>query len=203
MQHNLRHITITFVCLNSLSMPALGQEQDTTRLEDVTVTATRSTESISSIPGAVTVVTRKQVEEQMKLSRDIGDMLGKLIPGLSSPTQSQSMQGFNLRGRKALVLIDGIPQNTTRDTLRNLTTIHPSAIERIEVLPGATAIYGESAAGGIISIITKAPGEGPMRFSTDTNFNFSLSHPDDSPGGLIRQEVSGKQGIVRCETGVE
>lgn len=132
----------------------------------------------------------------MKMSRDLGDMLGKLIPSLSPPTQSQSLQGLNLRGRKALVLIDGIPQNATRDTLRNLTTIHPSAIERIEVLPGATAIYGESAAGGIISIITKSPGEGPMHFTTDTNFNFSLPHPGDSPGGLIRQEVSGKQGIV-------
>lgn len=50
MQYSPRHITITLVCLNSLSMPALGQEQGTTRLEDVTVTATRSTESISAIP---------------------------------------------------------------------------------------------------------------------------------------------------------
>lgn len=194
-----------FVSLVIFSQPLLAQDGEqgqkeaeksyTTRLEEMVVTATRSAESIAAIPGAVRVVNRQQIEKQMTLSRDLGDMLGKLVPGLSISSQTGSSEAQTLRGRKVLVLIDGVPQNTTRDVSRNLSTIHPSAVERIEVVPGATAIYGESAAGGIINIITKTPGEGPTQFATDTNFNFSLSHPEDSYGGFVSQSVSGRQGL--------
>jgi iron complex outermembrane receptor protein len=193
-----------FFILVVILQPALAQEANSeqvesdkssaTRLEEVVVTATRSAESIAAVPGAVRVINRQQIQKQMNLSRDIGDMLGKLIPGMGVSSQTGSNEAQTLRGRPVLVLIDGVPQNTTRDVSRNLSTIHPSAIQRIEVVPGATAIYGQSAAGGIINIITKAPGEGPLQFTTNTNFDFSLSHPDGSYGGLFNQGISGSRG---------
>jgi iron complex outermembrane receptor protein len=61
-----------------------------------------------------------------------------------------------LRGRQVLVLIDGIPQSTPlRNGARDLRVIDPSAIERVEVIKGASAIYGNGADGGIINYITK------------------------------------------------
>ncbi len=40
-------------------------------------------------------------------------------------------------------MVDGIPQSTPlRNGGRDMRTIDPSAIERIEVIKGATAIYG-------------------------------------------------------------
>ncbi|ABA57919.1 TonB-dependent receptor [Nitrosococcus oceani] len=193
-----------FLGLAIISQPVFPQQVDleqagadespTARLEEVVVTATRSAESIAAIPGAVRVITRQQIEQQMNLSRDLGDMLGKLIPGMGVSSQTGSNEAQTLRGRKVLVLIDGVPQNTTRDVSRNLSTIHPSAIERIEVVPGATAIYGQSAAGGVINILTKVPGKGPMELTTDTNFNFSLSHPGSSYGGFVNQGISGQKG---------
>lgn len=174
-----------------------SQEQAVGRvaLEEVAVTATRSAESLATIPAAVTVIDREQIEEQMQLSGNVGEILGKLVPGFSAPSQTPSHEAQTLRGRKVLVLIDGVPQNTTRDTMRNLTTIHPSAIERIEVIPGATAIYGESAAGGVINLITRAAGEGPLSFSTDVGSNTTLSHPGGSFGGYVRQTASGRRGV--------
>lgn len=61
-----------------------------------------------------------------------------------------------MRGRSALVLIDGIPQSTPlRATDRDIRTIDPSAVDHIEIVKGATALYGNGAIGGIINIITK------------------------------------------------
>lgn len=64
--------------------------------------------------------------------------------------------GQTLRGRQVLVLIDGIPQSTPlRNGARDLRVIDPSVIERIEVIKGASSIYGNGADGGIINYITR------------------------------------------------
>ena len=49
-----------------------------------------------------------------------------------------------------LVLIGGVQQSTPlRNGGRDLRIIDPSAIERIEVIKGATSIYSNGADGGI------------------------------------------------------
>jgi iron complex outermembrane recepter protein len=161
---------------------------------DVTVTATRTIESVAAIPGAVTILDREQMRDQADLSNSLSDALGKLVPGLSPGSQSLSTFGQTLRGRNALVLIDGVPQSTNRNVSRDLTTIDPSAIERVEVIRGATSVYGEGATGGIINIITRRPTEGRLDLTTDFGFNASLSHPSDSLGGWVRQSASSKIG---------
>ena len=133
---------------------AEGEEQI-----DVTVTATRTEEQPQNVPRSLTVINREQIEQQTELSRDVGEILGKLVPGLSPPTQSSSSFGQTLRGRNVQVLIDGVPLSTTRNTFHDLRTIDPSAIERIEVLRGPSAIYGDGGTGGVVNIITRTPSE--------------------------------------------
>jgi iron complex outermembrane receptor protein len=43
----------------------------------------------------------------------------------------------------------------SRDSSRQLNSISPNMIERVEVVSGASSIYGAGATGGIINIITK------------------------------------------------
>jgi iron complex outermembrane receptor protein len=186
------------VCLFSLSA-AVAQEandDDPVTAPTVVVTATRSEESIATIPGAVTVVTEEQIEEQIQSGQTLGDALGKLVPGLTPGSESISNFGQTLRGRGIAVLIDGIPQSTTRNVSRSLATIDPSAVERIEVIRGATAIYGDGATGGIINIITKRPTEGPLTLSTEIGSSISLTHPSDSLSKYLRQGLSGRQGAL-------
>lgn len=79
-----------------------------------------------------------------------------LTPGLALSSNTTSSRSQTLRGRSVLVLIDGIPQSTPlRATDREIRTIDPAAVERIEIIKGSTAIYGNGAIGGIINIITK------------------------------------------------
>jgi iron complex outermembrane receptor protein len=162
--------------------------------ETVTVSVTRRNESLTSIPGAITVVSGNDVRQQMQLTNSLPDALGNLVPGLAPGSQSQSVFGQNLRGRRALVLIDGIPQATTRNVSRDLSTIDAAAIERVEVIRGATALYGDGATGGVINIVTKRPADGAAQFTTDVSFNMSLTHAADSPGANVRQTVSGRRG---------
>ncbi len=161
--------------------------------DQVVVTATRSDAALHSLPIAMTVVTREQLREQLQVSPSLGDALGKLVPGLAAGSQSQSTFGQTLRGRNVLVMIDGVPQSAIRNVSRDLSTISPSAIERIEVARGATAIYGDGASGGIINIITRRPTAGPAAWSTEIGTAASLTH-GDAPSFVLRQDVSGSQG---------
>lgn len=94
-------------------------------------------------------------------SGNIATVLAKAVPGLSDSSRTITDFGQTLRGRNALILVDGVPMNLTRDTSRGLSAIDPASIQNIEVIRGSNAIYGGGAAGGIISITTKSVGGEP------------------------------------------
>ena len=119
--------------------------------------------------------------------------MGREVPGLAPGNQSLNEFGQTLRGRNQLVLIDGVPQSSSRNAFRNLRTIDPSVVERIEIVRGPTALYGDGATGGIINIITQT-GEGEPSFPVWVGFGGSLSNIDsDSLTGIIQAGVSAKQ----------
>ncbi len=144
---------------------AFAQESDSIQLDEpdevvsmneVVVTAGRKSENINQIPSSVTIITQKEIQEQMEFTTDISQIIGNLVPGLNVSNNKSNNSGQTLRGRTVLVLIDGIPQSTPlMNGARDIRTIDPSVIERIEVIKGATSIYGNGSGGGIINYITK------------------------------------------------
>ena len=184
----------TAAALVFAAAPATAQDGGT-HLPPVVVSATRSAETIATIPGSVTVIERTEIERQQQVSKNLADMLGKLVPGFAPGSQTQTISGQTLRGRNVLVLIDGVPQTTTRNAMRDLNTIAPGAVERVEVIRGATAIYGSGASGGVINIITRKPEGDDIQFTTEVGGRASLSHPSiDGLGGRLEQTVSGRSG---------
>lgn len=162
---------------------------------EVVVSATRTEQAITDIPRSVTVIEREEIEKQAAVSRDLQDILTKTVPGLGPPRQQQ--YGPTLRGRNPLILVDGIPMssNFTTGFVRDWRTIEPGAIERIEVVRGPSAIYGEGAAGGVINIITRKPQE-EFTATTEVGTNFSLTHPSDSFGYNLQQFISGTADLL-------
>lgn len=160
----------------------------------VVVTATRSEAEVNTVPQSVTIVTREQIETQSNLGSGLGDILGKLVPGFAIGRESPSTFTQTFRGRNINVLIDGVPQSTNRNGARVLTLIDPSAIEKVEVIRGASAIYGDGATGGVINIITRQPKDGELQHVTEVGANLSLPHPKDSLGTQLRHTLSGKSG---------
>lgn len=60
-----------------------------------------------------------------------------------------------MRGRAIVVLIDGVRLNSSRTDSRQLDSIDPFNIAHIEVISGATSLYGGGSTGGLINIVTK------------------------------------------------
>ncbi|MEM9265633.1 MAG: TonB-dependent receptor [Cyanobacteria bacterium P01_F01_bin.13] len=108
-------------------------------------------------------------------------------------------RGFTLRGRNALVLVDGVPQNANGPGVDAFDTIATDSIERIEVVPGASAIYGDGATGGIVNIITRAPAEGAVTYEADFGVIASLTNLDND--GSI--SYTGGLGVAGAEDGFD
>ena len=130
------------------------------------VTATRSAKSIAEIAGTVYSIDREQVAEQAAAGRSTADILGQLVPSLAPSSGTTSNYGMTMRGRTVQVMIDGVPLTGSRDGSRQLNSISPAMIERIEVISGATSIYGAGATGGLINIITRNADDETSDFSS-------------------------------------
>ncbi|TPG40858.1 TonB-dependent receptor [Flavobacterium pectinovorum] len=127
------------------------------QLDEIIVSASRKVETLSKTPSSVTVINAKDIEDLSIVSPNIANIAAYAVPGLGSATNNTGNYGQTLRGRNPLVLIDGIPQSTPlKSAGREIRSIDPSVIERIEVIKGATAIYGNGADGGLINYITKS-----------------------------------------------
>ncbi|MBV7533587.1 TonB-dependent receptor [Chitinophaga sp. sic0106] len=162
-------------------------------LGEVVVTAGRNKETIGTVPSSITIITAKQLQEQSAITTDINQLLGLNVPGLTLGTNTATKKGETLRGRSMLIMIDGIPQSTPlRNGDKDMRSIDVSVIERVEIIKGATAIYGNGADGGIINFITKkATTDKKISGSTDVSTAGSLTNAANSLGGRVSQTLSG------------
>jgi iron complex outermembrane receptor protein len=148
-------------------------------IEDVVIVASRKPTKISEVPGTVWVVQKEKIQEQAKSGVPIKEMLSILIPSMDIGPQGRTNYGQNMRGRSALVMIDGVSLNSIRSISRQLDAIDPFNIERIEVLSGASSIYGGNATGGIINIITKTPSKKGISGETELGVRTGFMGKDD------------------------
>jgi iron complex outermembrane receptor protein len=185
-------LTLSILALSIANAHAEDESKkaDDEKMETIVVTATRYTQTPDKIAGAITLIDSKDIQEQSIISDDLTSTLATLVPGITPSRQKMSNQGENLRGRQALILIDGVPQvNPLRNGNRYGYTIDPSMIKRIEVVNGASAVQGMGATGGIINYITKGAELGDnwtqtIKARATSNFN------DDGTSGKIAYSLS-------------
>ena len=153
------------------------EEVEAFDLGQVVVTATRTEREIGNVPATVTVITREEIEQSN--AKNAFDLL-RTTPGVCIEDSygigmqgRVSIRGLNPFGSKyVLVLVDGVVVNEGDNSDVNWGTAIPPVqdIERIEVLKGsASALYGGSAMGGVINIITKS---GPKEPETEVGVSF-------------------------------
>ena len=158
---------IILLCCSSTVAISYGQtsKADTTlRLEEVVVTGSGTERPISQSPGSIHVVTPLLLRNSPAQSVD--DILSMLSgvnttrsDGISNMHTNVSIRGLagDEQGR-TLVLFDGIPINTSDEGSVNWNSIHIDNVQRIEVFKGpGSSLYGNSAMGGVINIISKRP----------------------------------------------
>ena len=172
--------------------PPVADEED--ELE-IVVTATRTEEDIANVPRSVTVITREQLDQEALLGNDLSSTLGKTVPGFGPPTASGRTRLQSLRGRGAQILIDGVPQTSNATFNTELSSIDPSAIERIEVVRGPSAVYGDGATGGVINIITRSPAEEGTKTRLGLTLRPNFEHLSENGFGYrIDAGLSAKEG---------
>lgn len=196
----------------ALAMPlAHAESAEEQNIERIMITGSRVIESIDEVPASVTIVDSEQLKDQIQVSSELQNILALKVPSMSAGTGSSSNSGQTLRGRPALVMIDGVPQSTPlRNGSLGIRTLDPATIERIEVIKGATSIYGNGAAGGIINYITKKPGKGANNVEIGISSRASLVKLDDSQGTRLESTLDGSMekfsyvfSAVREENGVQ
>ncbi|SHF55435.1 iron complex outermembrane recepter protein [Modicisalibacter ilicicola DSM 19980] len=176
-----------------------GSAQDTQ--DTMVVVGSRTPTQISQIPGAVWVVDKEQLRDQIDTGADLKTALGRLVPGLDLAPQGRTNYGQNLRGRSAQVLIDGVSLNSSRGLSRQFDSIDPFNIERVEVLSGASSLYGGGATGGIINIVTRKSRSGGPDWRTEAGVTSGFNDSDDLDK-RIAQSVSGGSDRLRAYLGV-
>ncbi|HHS13863.1 MAG TPA: TonB-dependent receptor [bacterium] len=149
--------------------------QETAVLMDgVSVTASRYQQSLDEIPVSVSLIPAMEIHERNILSVD--EAL-KYVPGVNSMSGGQitirGSSGFNWGvGSRVLVMVNGQPFMTGDNWSVNWYGIPTANINQVEVMKGSgSALYGSSAMGGVINIITQEPEEG-NRFEISTLTGF-------------------------------
>nr|WP_252738853.1 TonB-dependent receptor [Colwellia sp. D2M02] len=172
----------------------LDSDNDLKNIERIIVTGSRIAESIDEVPASITIITQKQIAEQLKVSSEIQSLLANLVPGMAPSTGTSSNSGQTLRGRAPLIMIDGVPQSTPlRNGSLGVRSLDASVIERIEVIKGATSVYGNGAAGGVINYITKkANSDKKLSGHASVSSRFSAVELDDSVGTRFEGGINGE-----------
>ncbi|WP_311221837.1 MULTISPECIES: TonB-dependent receptor [unclassified Acidovorax] len=171
--------------------PAAARDGMAATLATVTVASERIASTFVAPARQVTTLTRDEIA-LLPPGDGLGGVLARSVPGLSDSNRSISDYGQTLRGRNALVVVDGIALNTNRNSLRNMINIDPNGVDRVEVLRGSHAGLGSGASGGIIAVTTHQA-DGRSASETTVSTEASLAHPSrDGLGATVAHHEAGR-----------
>lgn len=136
-------------------------------LESVIVSATRGTRRVEDEPTRVEVLDHDEVQEKTTMSPGsvahlLGETGGVKIAQTSPAFGAANIRVQGLRGRYTQLLSDGLPLfGLTTDGL-GLLQIPPMDLDHVELIKGAaSALYGPTAVGGVVNLVSRRPAEGP------------------------------------------
>ncbi|MDG2523357.1 TonB-dependent receptor [Caulobacter segnis] len=180
--------------------PSEGEEA----VEEVIVQATRTGRRVQDEPIRVEVLSREEIEEKMLMRPGAISMVVAETGGLRVQTTSSSLGASNIRvqgmrGRYTQLLADGLPLYGGQSI--GLLQIPPTDLGQVEVIKGAaSALYGSSALGGVINLVSRKPREaavGEVLLNLTSRNGQDLTAYGDTPlgekwsasltGGLHRQ----------------
>jgi iron complex outermembrane receptor protein len=170
--------------ITNLSVPA-GETVDigivsleTTIIEtpELLITANKRRQNIQDSPVSVGVMTRRDLKRKNEVYVDKLLQYASGVNFIGSQINIRGSSGYNYgAGSRVLFLVDGVPvmPGDSGDIKWDLVPVNQ--IERIEIIKGAgSALYGSSAMGGVINIITKQALPEPV-----TNIRFSAGMYDE------------------------
>lgn len=187
-------VALIFLCYAQVTLADQDDllSLDLEQLMKIPVTgSTLKEESIRTVPAAVTVFSRNDIE---RLGMDYLYELVSLVPGYQFDRHGDTAVGytFSSRGRRngaqareVLLLVDGRvfsnPRNGGADTILPLFPL--TLIERVEIIRGpGSALHGSSAFAGVINVITR---------NTDNSLQVDIGSHDRVGVNALASQVAG------------
>ena len=171
----------------SLAIAACVQAQDI-EINPVVVSASRMEQPLSEVLPSVSVITRADIDKSQAVT--LADLLqGQAGLEFGRNGGPGAVTSFFLRGQDSVnvvLLVDGLRVQTDSIGALQLTDLPLIQVERIEVLRGnASALYGESAIGGVIQVFTRQ-GKGSSRaYGSVTLGNYATRSVDAGYVGQV------------------
>lgn len=142
---------------------------NTTTLQEVVVTAMRVEQPLADVLSSLSVITRKDIERSQ--AQTLADLLqGEAGFEFGRNGGPGAVTSFFLRGQDSIntaILVDGIRAPVDQIGSLLVIDIPIQQIERIEILRGnASALYGDAAVGGVISITTRTGSGVPRAYGS-------------------------------------
>ena len=169
-----RALFLFFIYTISIVSNGVSETIADDKLLRILITPNRFQTKLNQTASNIIVINKTDIENSN--SNSLSEILDSQA-GISSgnqggvgQTSSYFIQGFEKK--YVSILIDGVSyaDNTATQSETYLNSISLDEIERIEILKGPQgAIYGSSAAGGVISIITKGNSKKGMNTSFQSN----------------------------------
>jgi len=162
-------------------------EEVTMALDEVVVTGTKTFKRQTESPVIVNVLDSKALDNVQACN--ISEGL-RFQPGLRVETDCQTCNYTQLRmnglgGGYSQILINGRPIFSPLTGLYGMEQIPANMVDRIEVVRGGgSALYGSSAVGGTVNIITRIPSESSYDLSA-TTYNINGGAADNILSGNI------------------
>jgi vitamin B12 transporter len=149
----------------------IKSKQDTIKtvtVGEVVISATRDARNVADVPKSVTIIDMQKINSSIYSS--VGDLLAKeagiqLIGGGQNFGASQTMFIRGANSNHSIIMVDGVRiyDPSTVDNGIDLSELSLTNIDRIEIVEGPlSTMYGSSAIGGVINIITKKKDDKPV-----------------------------------------
>lgn len=144
------------------STPLAAAENETVKIGEIVVTATRYGEELKSVPANITVISGGDIKNST--AQNIPDLLrteaGLHVNDIGGNRRNMTVdiRGFGeTAGVNVLVLVDGRRVNQPDLSGADWSQIPLDRVERIEIIRSGrgSVLYGDNATGGVINIITK------------------------------------------------
>jgi len=133
----------------------------TFKTNDIIITANKQFQSLQEISNSAYVIDQKSFNTSNQFNFE---QILKTVPGVEVYDENVSIRGsdgfdFGI-GSRTLMMLDGIPLMSGDNGDLKFNIIPFSNIDRIEIVKGAgSALYGTSAIGGVINLISAEPGQ--------------------------------------------